>query len=679
MAKVKSFKGLYDATDARIYISENSVGFAISPDGSVIASGNEIVDQDSLHPIYNTSANSLSALKGFRQPISTHALMINRATASTLQDNLQSSLVSKEINGRGVRTSYTTDICRRGNLDKSLRLSAGPLFTFQDAGGNTHTIITRHNIAAEIAATANTTFIMFQGDDIRSTPNQISFLNDFGTHPVYTGGVCQFSDVIAVDPVTKTIYFNVTTIRETASFFGTGHVTDIWKRTFTTSPVDGSLSVGTLTRVVLNQGSNSGGYFLESKPRFFCGFNNAGKPCFLTFSENDRIYGIGSYNHSDYCYANPPGATYWSKSVTANNHLHWLDVYDAGSNVVTNVAALSLTGGAGARWTGTSAPSHFEPSPIAGETDIYYAYSLAFNAASNVSTPFLLRHKWNKATDAFTTVVCNGLSIGTYWNDSWNLYMTTYTDMVARLDWTASVNTVTLTNDSAGGYFVSIYTQHYDSKNLGIASAVNKNIVTFQLSTADMSTLTYHSQTSFPCLAAVAVNANNTALCSIEAGVAKAWNWTSNGWTLAASASGNFYAIGADANGNIWGASADTANYTTLASLPFQAFDTNLAEITFSLELITPDLPNTVSVVFEDTAIAYTGSVLTKNILVNAYNSSGVRIASDVILKISGSSAVFNSNNATVLSTTTSAIEDTVVALKISGPGFINVSASFEL
>jgi hypothetical protein len=84
-------------------------------------------------------------------------------------------------------------------------------------------------------------------------------------------------------------------------------------------------------------------------------------------------------------------------------------------------------------------------------------------------------------------------------------------------------------------------------------------------------------------------------------------------------------------------------------------------------------------VVFEDTAIAYTGSVLTKNILVNAYNSSGVRIASDVILKISGSSAVFNSNNATVLSTTTSAIEDTVVALKISGPGFINVSASFEL
>ena len=91
MAKVKSFKGLYDSTDARLYLNENAIGFALSPDGSVIASGNEVVDQDSLHPIYNTSVNTLTELRGFRHPIASHALMMNRATISTLQDNLQST------------------------------------------------------------------------------------------------------------------------------------------------------------------------------------------------------------------------------------------------------------------------------------------------------------------------------------------------------------------------------------------------------------------------------------------------------------------------------------------------------------------------------------------------------------------------------------------------------------
>ncbi len=679
MAKVKSFKGLYDSTDARLYLNENAIGFALSPDGSVIASGNEVVDQDSLHPIYNTSVNTLTELRGFRHPIASHALMMNRATISTLQDNLQSTLVTTETSGRAARTSHTTNIPVRSNLDKQLRLSAGPFYSFQDSSGTTHNIVTRHNITAEIASTANTSFVIFEGDDIRTSPNQITFLNDFGTHPIYTGGVCQFSDVIAVDTATKTIYFSITTVREVASYFGTGLVTDIWKRTYTTAPVDGSLSVGALTRVALNQGSNSGGYYLESKPRFFCGFNNAGKPCFLTFSENDRTLGIGNYNHSDYCYAYPPGGSYWTKSTLGNSQNHWMDVYDAGSNVVTNIAALKFTNGIGQRWTGTSAPSHFEPSPIAGETDIYYAYSLAFAATSPASYPYLIQHKWDKANDTFATIVCTGVNIWDYWNDSWSQYITTNTDTVSRLDWTASVNTVTLTNDGVGGYFLSVYSQHYDSKNLGKALAINKNIVTFQVDPANMSTLSYHSQAVFPCYAAIGVNEDNTTLCSIEPGAAKVWNWTANGWTLAATAAGNFYALGADATGTIWGASADTSNFTSAASFPFQAFDANLGEITFNLELITPDLPNTVSVVFEDTGIAYLGNVLTKNILVNAYNSSGVRIASDVVLKISGTNAVFNSNNATVLSTTTSDTEDTVIALKISGPGFINVSASFEL
>jgi hypothetical protein len=86
-----------------------------------------------------------------------------------------------------------------------------------------------------------------------------------------------------------------------------------------------------------------------------------------------------------------------------------------------------------------------------------------------------------------------------------------------------------------------------------------------------------------------------------------------------------------------------------------------------------------VIVEFVDSSITYAGVSLTKNLRVNAYNVAGERIAKNCVVKISSSNAVFTSNNAQVLSLTTSDSEDTLVSLTIDGPGFINVSASFEL
>jgi len=90
-------------------------------------------------------------------------------------------------------------------------------------------------------------------------------------------------------------------------------------------------------------------------------------------------------------------------------------------------------------------------------------------------------------------------------------------------------------------------------------------------------------------------------------------------------------------------------------------------------------LPNSVSIAFADDSITYSGSNLSKNILVNAYNTSNARIAKSVTLKIEGSNATFTSNSSSTLTTTTSSSGDTTVGLTITGPGLINIVGSFTV
>ena len=331
------------------------------------------------------------------------------------------------------------------------------------------------------------------------------------------------------------------------------------------------------------------------------------------------------------------------------------------------------------------APSHFEPSPINGESNIYYAYAPGFNATTGDMS--VLRFKWNKAADTFSIEACtlnmsgSGGTIQDFIthhqsNDSYNPFFT--------------LNTV-LTKMSSD-YFLSIYYTHGLDKGLDAnTTTTRRNLTTFSIG-ADFSTLSYHSSTSFPALAAMALDADCSQLMSIETGSVKYWSFTVNGFVQSANESGIFQAISSDSDGRLWGTaynSSDftessndsnlylvstntTTNLTSTGGQVYQPFD-------IGLHLISADLPASASVSFEDSSITYTGSNLAKNLIVNAYDTSNARVQKTVQLKITGNNAVFTSNSGSSLTTQTSASADTTVGLTITGAGFINVSASFVI
>ena len=97
------------------------------------------------------------------------------------------------------------------------------------------------------------------------------------------------------------------------------------------------------------------------------------------------------------------------------------------------------------------------------------------------------------------------------------------------------------------------------------------------------------------------------------------------------------------------------------------------------LHLLSQVLPYTTSIEFTDTDVTYTGANIPNSLKVNAYDSTGSRIAVSVLLSIEGTNMVFQTPNVVQKTVTTSPNGDTTVPVIITGPGYANVSASFTV
>jgi len=664
MAKIKTINGHRTAVNTRYRLSRNTGLAIIEPDDSYVVMGDEVMDSQTLYSINGKDVAGLSSLRGGDYvPPHNHFLMTTKPSAHTPQAS-STGYYQLPVNmfGRG-NNGY------RCVLDKATRQKAGVMYAFQDTAGVDHLLVQVKENATGVAPT--TEIILIEGASVTGAVNK-AVMPTPPAHAENTTYLTSSSlDVLYVDVANKTIYFLANFYRPSnASYFYLAK-NDLYRASFTTTAVDGSLTFSTPTRCsAINVGGfNGGSTYVESQPRFFCGLNNAGKPCFLTIQENQWALQSLSIN-SAYQDADPYGgdAGYWRSAFSGQSFRHAMDIYEVGSNTTTRIADLGLTytntSSMGSRFGGHRTPTHFEPSPIAGESNIYYAYTLVFNQAGTAIN--FVRFKWNKALDTFETTLLTGVNLKDYWSDL--LAVTT----------TRALNTCVLTNDGAGGYFLSVFVEHFDQTTLGVHGTESKNIVVFTLDPTDMSTMTLKQSTAFPALRVVGGNENNTTLYSIESGSAKVWTWTTNGWLNTYTTQGNYMGFGEDHNGVLWGVSCNSADMNGTGSTPY-AFNTATQQLTLTLEYLSQELPNSVIVEFVDSSITYAGVSLTKNLRVNAYNVAGERIAKNCVVKISSSNAVFTSNNAQVLSVTTSDSEDTLVSLTIDGPGFINVSASFEL
>lgn len=177
--------------------------------------------------------------------------------------------------------------------------------------------------------------------------------------------------------------------------------------------------------------------------------------------------------------------------------------------------------------------------------------------------------------------------------------------------------------------------------------------------------LTYHSKVTFSSVNEIPrglmpMNDAGTQMAVPIMGALKFYTFnTTDGWVSTGSYPTEFRMIGLDQSNRLWGSTREKGYHT--------------------IHVITPTLPITISVVMANTSYVYTGNSISTTANVNAYNSSGDRVAANVSLSIDGNGMIFTSSNSKNTTVTTSNSTNTQVSVTISSGGLNNIIASVDI
>lgn len=194
-------------------------------------------------------------------------------------------------------------------------------------------------------------------------------------------------------------------------------------------------------------------------------------------------------------------------------------------------------------------------------------------------------------------------------------------------------------------------------------------------------TVSYITSTSIPSLNSILLkdetNGTYNELLCITPDSLKTYFYTdANGWTEAFSEQGLFSEITLDSYGRRWAIEAPVStSYEALITHGYAYFH----QYDVNLHLISQVLPYTTSVEFSNTNVTYSGVDINNSLLINAYDHQGNRIEANVIVNIEGTNMVFTADSSTLTQITTSANSDYTLPVTITGPGYVNVSVSFDI
>jgi hypothetical protein len=141
-----------------------------------------------------------------------------------------------------------------------------------------------------------------------------------------------------------------------------------------------------------------------------------------------------------------------------------------------------------------------------------------------------------------------------------------------------------------------------------------------------------------------------------------AWNSSTN-WTFQSNQSLQTQDVGVDTQGRVW--ATDIGSYApgTPSGYNYQ-----------SLYVYEPSgAAVNITVSFQSSAYTYTGATISSNVIVNAYDTAGVRVALSVTLTRDTTNFDFAGSPSTVVTTSTSA--DTLVPISVFGTGLLSVLA----
>jgi hypothetical protein len=273
-------------------------------------------------------------------------------------------------------------------------------------------------------------------------------------------------------------------------------------------------------------------------------------------------------------------------------------------------------------------------------------------------------HRWNRTEDTFTRLTNISVNWGsTNQNAVWqpDTQSASSASVLHGLQKLFYNETFTITSDGLTTRYLVLFQLH-GSGSLHDSEPRRRTFVTFVINPADPTSLTYHSHVTIPITPKniIWLNDAKTLMGVFTHNNFYTYSFNpSTGWSLTATLPHQFWEVGKDSLGRIWALETGSNGW-------------------YNIHLITLNVPVNITVTVPQTTFNFTGTPISSNLTVNAYNPQGERIAADVKLVIDGGSMTFAGANLTT-TTTTSTTEDTVVPITITGGGISNIVASVVL
>ncbi len=292
-------------------------------------------------------------------------------------------------------------------------------------------------------------------------------------------------------------------------------------------------------------------------------------------------------------------------------------------------------------------PSKFYTDPRDSNKKVWYQPYFDTNSQFH---PQLIT--WDTSSDTFareTDISCNVLS-------------QTHVDYSGLTSLTGYYQYMAVYNEtfvSGGNRYISLMTLATQTLS---ASGCPQKIITYGINASNPKTFTYHStldvgETILNC---VWLNDSRTMMGLLLLNSAKIYSWNNtSGWGLTSTIGDFCYGMGRDSMDRIW--------YVTKSSR-FGSYNTDL-------HVLSPTLPVTITVTPEVAQYNYAGSTINSYLNISALNASGNRIAATVKVTIEGASMKF-SDDTVVKEITTSSSGETQQNIKVTGAGFVNITAS---
>jgi hypothetical protein len=228
--------------------------------------------------------------------------------------------------------------------------------------------------------------------------------------------------------------------------------------------------------------------------------------------------------------------------------------------------------------------------------------------------------------------------------------------------------------------YLTFFTSWKYQRNLNVAESIDTdklNAICYKLTNLDTNPTLEFVQ-SFPIQALdYFLSDSDTTLNVIDTNGLSFYSLTPNGWVNTSTETGVFTSIALDSFGRLWAAKISNRDYTQWDQ-PYSIYARPFYDPKLELHIIPRTTAITTSVSFENVNQEYNGVNINNTLLVNAYNSLGQRIETQVLLSIEGPNIVFQAGG-TQLTVTTSTIQNTSVPVVITGPGYVNVTASFVI